>query len=49
MKIIVKKIADLKPYEKNARKHPQKQIDLLARNQEEYVMVWKLMSITVMS
>ena len=32
MKIVDLKISDLKPYEKNARKHPQKQIDVLAEN-----------------
>ena len=32
MKIVNKKIADLKPYENNARTHPKKQIDLLVAN-----------------
>ena len=32
MKVFDIKITDLKPYEKNARTHPQKQVDLLAKN-----------------
>lgn len=32
MQIEIKKISELRPYEKNARTHPQKQIDLLAEN-----------------
>jgi len=36
MEIIEKKITELKPYEKNARIHPKKQIDLLAKNIEKY-------------
>ena len=36
MKITIKKIDELKPYIKNARIHPQKQIDLLAKNIERF-------------
>src|SRR3990167_8924324 len=36
MKVIEVKITDLKPYEKNARVHPKKQIDLLVKNIEKY-------------
>lgn len=32
MNIVNKKISELSNYEKNARTHPQKQIDLLAKN-----------------
>jgi len=36
MKIINIKIQDLKKYEKNAKKHPEKQIDILAKNIERF-------------
>jgi ParB-like nuclease domain len=36
MKIINMQISTLKPYAKNAKKHPQKQIDLLAKNIERF-------------
>lgn len=36
MKVFEIDITELKPYEKNAKKHPQKQIDLLARNIERF-------------
>jgi ParB-like chromosome segregation protein Spo0J len=31
-----KNISDLNPYEKNAKTHPQKQVDLLAKNIEKF-------------
>src|SRR3990167_8227957 len=36
MKIIELKISELKEYQKNARSHPQKQIDLLAKNIKKF-------------
>lgn len=36
MKIEILKTSELKPYEKNAKKHPQKQVDLLAANIERF-------------
>jgi ParB-like chromosome segregation protein Spo0J len=36
MNLLIKKIAELINYEKNARTHPQKQIDLLAKNIEKF-------------
>src|ERR1035437_3237743 len=36
MNIIIKNIEDLIPYEKNARVHPKKQIDLLCKNIEKF-------------
>lgn len=36
IKIIDISLGDLRPYEKNAKKHPQKQIDLLAQNIERF-------------
>lgn len=36
MNIIEKKISDLKPYDKNAKTHPKKQVELLAKNIEKF-------------
>lgn len=36
MNIIEKKISDLKPYDKNAKTHPRKQVELLAKNIEKF-------------
>lgn len=36
MKIVEIKMADLRPYEKNAKTHPKKQVDLLAANIEKF-------------
>ena len=36
MKIVTLKVSELKPYDKNHRIHPQKQVDLLARNIERF-------------
>ncbi|HEB41820.1 MAG TPA: hypothetical protein ENI08_02245 [Candidatus Dependentiae bacterium] len=36
MKIVVKKIGDLNRYEKNARKHSHRQVDLLVKNIKEF-------------
>jgi len=36
MKVVNVKIADLKPYEKNAKKHPENQIELLKKNIEKF-------------
>jgi len=36
MKIENIKISNLKPYEKNAKKHPEKQIELLKKNIEKF-------------
>lgn len=36
MDIVTTKISDIKKYEKNARKHPPKQIELLKEN----IMAW---------
>lgn len=36
MKIVNLKVSELKPYEKNHRTHPQKQVDLLAKNIERF-------------
>jgi len=30
------KVSDLKPYEKNAKKHPEKQVDLIAKSLERF-------------
>lgn len=36
MQIVNLKVSELKPYEKNHRTHPQKQVDLLAKNIERF-------------
>lgn len=36
MKIVTLKVSELKPYEKNHRTHPKKQVDLLAKNIERF-------------
>src|SRR3990167_8894981 len=36
MQVIDLEISNLRPYEKNARRHPQKQIDVLAKNIERF-------------
>jgi len=36
MKITLLKLSELKPYDKNAKTHPKKQIDLLAKNIERF-------------
>jgi DNA modification methylase len=36
MNIVEKEISSLKPYEKNAKTHPKKQVDLLAKNIEKF-------------
>ena len=36
MNIVEKEIAQLRPYEKNAKTHPKKQVDLLAKNIERF-------------
>lgn len=36
MEIVYKKINELKPYENNAKKHPQNQIDKIKKSIEEF-------------
>ena len=36
MEIVYKKINELKQYENNAKKHPQKQIDKIKKSIEEF-------------
>lgn len=36
MQIIYKNINDIKPYENNAKKHPQKQIDKIKKSIQEF-------------
>ena len=36
MQIVYKNINDIKPYENNAKKHPQKQIDKIKKSIQEF-------------
>ena len=38
MEIVNIKIKDLKPYKKNAKKHPKKQIKFIANSIEQFVI-----------